>query len=111
MLSACSTMETLERSEGLMEGGSSSATFSLIPLMQSDYLCLSSLSGRSPRAQTLGLLEGRGYTAEAPPSDFDALNVTVPGAAACWCDTVQLFGSQKVCVCLCHLSRKACTAV
>ncbi|XP_068600009.1 glutathione hydrolase-like YwrD proenzyme [Brachionichthys hirsutus] len=53
-------------------------------------------SGRSPRAQTLDFLEGCGYTVEAPPSPFDALNVTVPGAPACWCDTVQLFGSQKL---------------
>ncbi|XP_041791903.1 glutathione hydrolase-like YwrD proenzyme [Chelmon rostratus] len=53
-------------------------------------------SGRSPRAQTLDFLEERGYTAEAPPSPFDALNITVPGAPACWCDTVQLFGSHKL---------------
>ncbi|XP_069009152.1 glutathione hydrolase-like YwrD proenzyme [Embiotoca jacksoni] len=53
-------------------------------------------SGRSARAQTLDFLEGRGYTADAPPSVFDALNVTVPGAPACWCDTVQLFGSHKL---------------
>ncbi|XP_072245113.1 glutathione hydrolase-like YwrD proenzyme isoform X2 [Leuresthes tenuis] len=53
-------------------------------------------SGRSPQAQTLDFLEGRGYTAEAPPSAFDAVHATVPGAPACWCDTVQLFGSQKL---------------
>ncbi|KAF1385394.1 hypothetical protein PFLUV_G00107290 [Perca fluviatilis] len=53
-------------------------------------------SGRSPRAQTLDFLEGLGYTAETPPSPSDALNVTVPGAPACWCDTVQLFGSHKL---------------
>ncbi|KAM6922053.1 glutathione hydrolase-like YwrD proenzyme [Xenentodon cancila] len=53
-------------------------------------------SGRSPQAHTLDFLEGRGYTAEAPPSDFDALNVTVPGAPACWCEAVQLFGSHKL---------------
>uniref|UniRef100_UPI0037E716C6 glutathione hydrolase-like YwrD proenzyme n=1 Tax=Semicossyphus pulcher TaxID=241346 RepID=UPI0037E716C6 len=53
-------------------------------------------SGRSPRAQSLDFLEGRGYTAEAPPSPFNALNVTVPGAPACWCDTVQQFGSHKL---------------
>uniref|UniRef100_A0A8D3BDU5 Gamma-glutamyltransferase YwrD n=1 Tax=Scophthalmus maximus TaxID=52904 RepID=A0A8D3BDU5_SCOMX len=53
-------------------------------------------SGRSPRAQTLEFLEGRGYSAEAPPSPFHALNVTVPGAPACWWDTVQLFGSRKL---------------
>ncbi|CAJ1061134.1 glutathione hydrolase-like YwrD proenzyme isoform X3 [Xyrichtys novacula] len=53
-------------------------------------------SGRSPRAQTLDFFESRGYTAEAPPSPYDALNITVPGAPACWCDTVQLFGSHKL---------------
>ncbi|TWW58260.1 hypothetical protein D4764_07G0009790 [Takifugu flavidus] len=53
-------------------------------------------SGRSPRAQTLDFIEGLGYTAEAPPLPFDALNVTVPGAPACWCDTIQMFGSQKL---------------
>ncbi|XP_004562154.3 glutathione hydrolase-like YwrD proenzyme isoform X1 [Maylandia zebra] len=53
-------------------------------------------SGHSPRALTLDFLEGQGYTAEKPPSVFDALNVTVPGAPACWCDTVQLLGSHKL---------------
>uniref|UniRef100_A0A8C5HWU8 Glutathione hydrolase-like YwrD proenzyme n=2 Tax=Gouania willdenowi TaxID=441366 RepID=A0A8C5HWU8_GOUWI len=53
-------------------------------------------SGRSPRALTLDFLEGRGFSEEAPPSVFDALNVTVPGAPACWCDAVQLFGSHKL---------------
>ncbi|XP_049911783.1 glutathione hydrolase-like YwrD proenzyme [Epinephelus moara] len=53
-------------------------------------------SGRSARAQTLDFLEGCGYTAEAPPLPSDALNVTVPGAPACWCDTIQLFGSHKL---------------
>uniref|UniRef100_A0A3Q2V667 Putative gamma-glutamyltransferase YwrD n=1 Tax=Haplochromis burtoni TaxID=8153 RepID=A0A3Q2V667_HAPBU len=57
-------------------------------------LCV--LSGHSPRALTLDFLEGQGYTAERPPSVFDALNVTVPGAPACWCDTVQLLGSHKL---------------
>uniref|UniRef100_A0A3B3X3M7 Gamma-glutamyltransferase YwrD n=1 Tax=Poecilia mexicana TaxID=48701 RepID=A0A3B3X3M7_9TELE len=52
--------------------------------------------GRSSRTLTLDFLEGLGYSAEAPPSVFDALNVTVPGAPALWCDTVQLFGSQKL---------------
>ncbi|KAM6962853.1 glutathione hydrolase-like YwrD proenzyme [Aplochiton taeniatus] len=53
-------------------------------------------SGRTPRAQTLDFLEGRGYSAEAPPSAYHALNVTVPGAAACWVDVVELFGSRKL---------------
>lgn len=41
-------------------------------------------------------MEGRGHSAETPPSPFDVLNITVPGAPACWCDTVQLFGSHKL---------------
>ncbi|XP_013877280.1 putative gamma-glutamyltransferase YwrD isoform X2 [Austrofundulus limnaeus] len=53
-------------------------------------------SGRSPQALTLDLFEGRGFSAGTPPSAFDALNITVPGAPACWCDTVQLFGSKKL---------------
>ncbi|XP_061095609.1 glutathione hydrolase-like YwrD proenzyme isoform X1 [Conger conger] len=53
-------------------------------------------SGRSPRALTLDLLSGLGFSEAQPPSVFHALNVTVPGAAACWCDTVQLFGSKKL---------------
>lgn len=86
-----------------MAGGDSSlATAVLVLLIQNNQLSLllffslCVLSGRSPRAQTLEFLESRGYTADAPPSPFNALNITVPGAPACWCDTVQLFGSHKV---------------
>ncbi|XP_020780938.2 LOW QUALITY PROTEIN: glutathione hydrolase-like YwrD proenzyme [Boleophthalmus pectinirostris] len=53
-------------------------------------------SGRAAEAQSLDFMEGRGFTADAPPPPFDALNVTVPGAPACWCDTLQLFGSHKL---------------
>lgn len=53
-------------------------------------------SGRAAEAQSLDYMESRGFSADAPPSPFDVLNVTVPGAAACWCDTVQLFGSRKL---------------
>lgn len=53
-------------------------------------------SGRAAEAQSLDYMESRGFSADAPPPAFDALNVTVPGAAACWCDTVQLFGSRKL---------------
>ncbi|XP_062306217.1 glutathione hydrolase-like YwrD proenzyme [Osmerus eperlanus] len=53
-------------------------------------------SGRTPRAQTIDFLEGRGYSVSNPPPPFHALNVTVPGAAACWSDTVSLFGSQQL---------------
>ena len=57
---------------------------------------LSASSGRSPKAQTLELMQSRGYTKGSPTPPFHALNITVPGAAACWCDTIQLFGSKKV---------------
>ncbi|KAI1891568.1 hypothetical protein AGOR_G00145130 [Albula goreensis] len=53
-------------------------------------------SGRAPRALTLALLGSRGFSEAHRPQAFHALNVTVPGAAACWCDTVQLFGSKKL---------------
>lgn len=53
-------------------------------------------SGRAAGAQSLDYMESRGFSPDVPPSAFDALNVTVPGAAACWCDTIQLFGSQKL---------------
>lgn len=53
-------------------------------------------SGRAAEAQSLDYMESRGFSADAPPPAFDALNVTVPGAAACWCDAVQMFGSGKL---------------
>ncbi|XP_030647314.1 uncharacterized protein LOC115827570 isoform X2 [Chanos chanos] len=53
-------------------------------------------SGKSPKALTLDVVEGFGFSKTSPPPYFHALNVTVPGAAACWCDTVQLFGSKKL---------------
>ncbi|XP_023700093.2 LOW QUALITY PROTEIN: glutathione hydrolase-like YwrD proenzyme [Paramormyrops kingsleyae] len=53
-------------------------------------------SGRSPRALTLEVLQGMGFDEASPPPLFHALNVTVPGSAACWCDTVELFGSKKL---------------
>ncbi|XP_047014081.2 glutathione hydrolase-like YwrD proenzyme isoform X2 [Ictalurus punctatus] len=53
-------------------------------------------SGRSPKAQTLELMEACGFSQSNPPPYCHAFNVTVPGAAACWCDTVNLFGSKKL---------------
>lgn len=90
-----------------MAGGESFGAFLVFPYVcknkpNETSLCV--LSGHSPRALTLDFLEGQGYTAERPPSVFDALNVTVPGAPACWCDTVQLLGSHKVYLCLSSIS-------
>ncbi|XP_015216377.2 glutathione hydrolase-like YwrD proenzyme isoform X2 [Lepisosteus oculatus] len=53
-------------------------------------------SGRSPRALSLDALERLGFSESSPPSPFHALRVTVPGAAAGWCDAVQDFGSRKL---------------
>ncbi|XP_041913934.1 glutathione hydrolase-like YwrD proenzyme isoform X1 [Alosa sapidissima] len=53
-------------------------------------------SGRSPKAQSLELMQSRGFRKGSPPPAFHALNITVPGAAACWCDTIQHFGSKKL---------------
>uniref|UniRef100_A0A8B9J7R5 Gamma-glutamyltransferase YwrD n=4 Tax=Astyanax mexicanus TaxID=7994 RepID=A0A8B9J7R5_ASTMX len=53
-------------------------------------------SGKSPKALTLDLMERCGFSQTNPPSIFHAHNVTVPGAAACWCDTVAMFGSKKL---------------
>lgn len=98
MRSACSSMEKLERSEELTAGGDSylSAVDVSTKYRMIDWASSCVLSGCSPRALTLDFMEGRGYTADTPPLPFDVLNITVPGAPACWCDTVQLFGSGKV---------------
>ncbi|XP_067851106.1 glutathione hydrolase-like YwrD proenzyme [Heptranchias perlo] len=53
-------------------------------------------SGRSPQALTLDLLKKEGFVETNPLPLFHANLVTVPGAAAGWCDTVSLFGSKKL---------------
>lgn len=52
-------------------------------------------SGRAPAALTLESLAGKGIGAAAglkPLPPFDANTVTVPGAAAGWCDAVETWG-------------------
>ncbi|CAD6888484.1 unnamed protein product [Tilletia controversa] len=51
-------------------------------------------SGRSPAKATLESVKAAGFTRELPPSS--AHSITVPGAAAAWVDTVELFGSGKL---------------
>lgn len=56
-------------------------------------------SGRSPAKTSLEQVRKEldimpGQTGTIPL--FSALGVTVPGAAAGWCDTVEMFGSGKV---------------
>lgn len=59
-------------------------------------------SGQAPSNLTLDLLKSKGVV---KPGDNhlpynSSHSVTVPGAAAAWCDTVEQFGSGKVmCVC------------
>ena len=48
-------------------------------------------SGRSPTDLTLNRLKGDGFDTEMPP--FHAHTITVPGAAAGWCDLVETYGS------------------
>ncbi|KAM4043170.1 glutathione hydrolase-like YwrD proenzyme isoform 1-T2 [Anomaloglossus baeobatrachus] len=53
-------------------------------------------SGRCPAAFNLELLKQQGFDEENPLPPTHAHNVTVPGAAAAWVDTVTLFGSKKM---------------
>ncbi|XP_078611446.1 glutathione hydrolase-like YwrD proenzyme isoform X1 [Branchiostoma floridae x Branchiostoma japonicum] len=53
-------------------------------------------SGRAPAKLTLDLLCSQGFSADCPPPPFHAHNVTVPGAAAGWVDTIEHFGSKKL---------------
>uniref|UniRef100_UPI00398F15E9 ceruloplasmin isoform X2 n=1 Tax=Pristiophorus japonicus TaxID=55135 RepID=UPI00398F15E9 len=53
-------------------------------------------SGRSPQALTLDLLKKQGFVETNPLPLSHANLVTVPGAAAGWCDAVSLFGSKKL---------------
>lgn len=55
-------------------------------------------SGRAPSSLTLDLLKSKGVV---KPGDNhlpynSSHSVTVPGAAAAWCDTVEHLGSRKV---------------
>ncbi|KAH9004328.1 gamma-glutamyltranspeptidase [Lactarius hatsudake] len=53
-------------------------------------------SGRAPEKLSIEYLLSRGITGDIPPTDLNA--VTVPGAAAAWVDTVEVFGSGKLSV-------------
>ncbi|XP_066455227.1 glutathione hydrolase-like YwrD proenzyme [Eleutherodactylus coqui] len=53
-------------------------------------------SGRCPAALSLELLKQQGFDEENPLPPSHAHNVTVPGAAAAWVDTISLFGSNKL---------------
>ncbi|XP_070581176.1 glutathione hydrolase-like YwrD proenzyme [Ptychodera flava] len=53
-------------------------------------------SGRAPAGLTLEYLNGLGYDENNPIPSRHALNITVPGAAACWVDTVETFGSGQL---------------
>ncbi|XP_067395250.1 glutathione hydrolase-like YwrD proenzyme isoform X1 [Emydura macquarii macquarii] len=53
-------------------------------------------SGRSPGALTIELLKVQGFNETKLLPPFHAHNITVPGAAAGWCDAVSLYGSKKL---------------
>lgn len=52
-------------------------------------------SGHSPEKLTIDFIRRRGITGSKIPLT-DLNSVTVPGAAACWIDTIEKFGSGKV---------------
>ena len=55
-------------------------------------------SGRAPASLTLGYVRKLGYSVDNEddiPINH-GITVTVPGAAAAWCDAVEKFGSGKV---------------
>lgn len=54
------------------------------------------LSGRAPAALNMDEFYKAGYTDDKPPPSTHPLNVTVPGTAAGWVDTLEIFGSGKV---------------
>eukprot|EP00897_Mesotaenium_endlicherianum_P009703 jgi/Mesen1/8761/ME000524S08058 len=49
-------------------------------------------NGKSPAGLTMGVVKERGHDKSFMLPPFDALTVAVPGAAACWVDTVERFG-------------------
>ncbi|XP_026557377.1 uncharacterized protein LOC113436888 isoform X1 [Pseudonaja textilis] len=53
-------------------------------------------SGRSPQSLTLELLKEYGFDEANPLPSRHACNITVPGAAAAWCDAVMLYGSKQL---------------
>lgn len=55
-----------------------------------------SFSGRCSSNLNLDLLSSKHYSPTNPIPARHALNVTVPGAAAGWADTIEKFGSGKV---------------
>ncbi|CAI5478557.1 unnamed protein product [Closterium sp. Yama58-4] len=53
-------------------------------------------NGRCPAALSLPHLAALGFSPARPLPPFHPLTVTVPGAAACWVDAIQRFGSRHV---------------
>jgi len=51
-------------------------------------------SGRAPKRLSIEYLHSRGITGKIPSTNLNS--VTVPGAAAAWVDTVEVFGSGKL---------------
>ena len=67
-----------------------------LPVCAFHYSDVLSFSGRCSSSLTLDLLSSKGYTPTNPIPGRHALNVTVPGTAAGWADTIEKFGSGKV---------------
>ncbi|OXA58616.1 putative gamma-glutamyltransferase YwrD [Folsomia candida] len=50
-------------------------------------------SGRCPSGVSISTFEDRGFSEQNRPPSVNPLFITVPGAAATWVDTIELFGS------------------
>lgn len=70
--------------------------FTKQPTLDSKYYISILYSGQAPLDLSLEVLESQGFSASNPLPPRHAHNVTVPGAAAGWVDTVDKFGSGKV---------------
>ncbi|ODM99050.1 putative gamma-glutamyltransferase YwrD [Orchesella cincta] len=53
-------------------------------------------SGRCPKGLSIPVFESLGYSETNRPPSTSPLFITVPGAAAGWCDTIDLFGNKTL---------------
>jgi len=76
-----------------MSTGIGGDAFALCWVEKEQELYALNASGRSPRALTLDLLRSKGFTSMPQTGIF---SVTVPGAAAGWCDLVGRLGTRSM---------------
>lgn len=67
------------------------------PISYHNHVHTHTSSGRCPQNLSLEVISSKGFSVDNPVPARHAHNVTVPGAAAGWVDTIEKFGSGKVC--------------